>query len=342
MKPFLKRLLQFLLPIFVLFMISFLSYLILDPFKVVKKYDTFYEPDEKTRVGLNKDYVSTMTFIANSANYNYDSFIFGNSRSIFYRVEDWEKHLPNNATCFHFDASGESLWAMNKKFDFLQKKEVPISNALILFDYSTLIQISERDGHLFKISPPLVEEKNWFDFQLTYYKTFLTPKFLFAFLDYKISKKVKPYMKTHKLIGDEPIDYLVRNNEIQLNYIEKLIEENRFYTDERMQVFYQRDSLNEAVSPVAIKELQKEILQNIKEVLHRNRTNYRIIISPLYDQQKLNPEDLNYLQDVFGSENVFDFSGKNKITNDYKNYYENSHYRPHVAKMIMDSIYATK
>lgn len=339
MKLFLKRLVQFFLPILVFFIITFFPYLLWDPFKVVKKYDTFYEPDEKARVGLNKDYVSTMTFISNESRHTYDAFIFGNSRSIFYRAADWKKHLPGEAKCFHFDASGESLWAMNKKFEFLQKEGVTLSHALILFDYATLIQDSEREGHLFKISPPLTEDKNWLDFQLTYFKTFLTPKFLYAFLDYKISNQVKPYMKTEKLLGDEPIDYLLENNEIQFNYFEKLIAENTYYTPERMQVFYERDSENESVSPVSIKESQKELLRNIKEILQQYQTNFKIVISPLYDQQKLHPEDLSYLEHLFGKENVFDFSGKNTITNDYRNYYENSHYRPHIAKMIMDSIY---
>lgn len=62
----------------------------------------------------------------------------------------------------------------------------------------------------------------------------------------------------------------------------------------------------------------------------------------MYDQLKINEEDLEYLKTLFGDVNVFDFSGINKFTNDYKNYYEASHYRPHVTKEIMEKIYYHK
>jgi len=40
-----------------------------------------------------------------------------------------------------------------------------------------------------------------------------------------------------------------------------------------------------------------------------------------------------------GKKNVYDFSGKNKLTTPIGNYYETSHYRPHVANKIMELIY---
>ncbi|KAA6318040.1 hypothetical protein EZS27_031899 [termite gut metagenome] len=45
--------------------------------------------------------------------------------------------------------------------------------------------------------------------------------------------------------------------------------------------------------------------------------------------------DLEYLENVFGEDNVFDFLGINTFTQDYTNYYDDSHYRPHVAREIM-------
>ena len=64
------------------------------------------------------------------------------------------------------------------------------------------------------------------------------------------------------------------------------------------------------------------------------------MISPLYDQVKFNPEDLSVLQEVFGHNQVFDFSGVNEFTTSKYNYYETSHYRPHVANEIMKKVYA--
>jgi hypothetical protein len=81
------------------------------------------------------------------------------------------------------------------------------------------------------------------------------------------------------------------------------------------------------------------MLSNIKRILDANATSYKIVISPLYDQEKLDAADLHILQSIFGRDRITDFSGKNDITSNVRNYYEESHYRIPVAQKIMDSIY---
>ena len=71
-------------------------------------------------------------------------------------------------------------------------------------------------------------------------------------------------------------------------------------------------------------------------------TDYRIVISPLYDQKKIDTTDLQFLRTVFGADKVFDFSGINDMTASIYHYYETSHYLPAIATEIMDSIYAHK
>lgn len=55
--------------------------------------------------------------------------------------------------------------------------------------------------------------------------------------------------------------------------------------------------------------------------------------------QNMNKKDLAELQSIFGIRKVYDFSGINEITNDYRNYYEDSHYIPHVADTYLEIIY---
>jgi len=325
------------LPIIILFIL----YLFLDPFKVIKSYDTFYDSKAKGRVGINKDYVGTITFNNNSKRIAYNSFIFGNSRSIFYQVSDWKKHLPQNAACFHYDASGEALWALNKKIEFLDNKGVNIENVLLILDYVTLIQDKPQSGHLFIISPELVNNSNIFEFHKTFFLAFLSPKFLYAFIDFKISNIVKPYMKKNNLLDDKPQNYDISTNELRLDDFEKLISANKYYTEERLSVFFDRDTV-QRFSPQSITENQMTILTNIQSIFKKHNTKVKIVISPIYDQIKLNDMDLVYLKSLFGTENVFDFSGINKFTMNYKNYYESSHYRPHVTREIMEIIYANK
>ena len=96
MKCFLERIFKFSLIGIFPFILLVIIYIILDPFKVIKSYETFYNRDDIGRVALNKDYVSTATFINNSKSIDYNSYIFGNSRSIFFQIDDWRKYLKPN------------------------------------------------------------------------------------------------------------------------------------------------------------------------------------------------------------------------------------------------------
>lgn len=340
MKSFLVHLLRFSLIGGIPFLfITGTLYLVLDPFKVVQHYDSFIDSGAKGAVTLDKDYVSTQTFINNSPRTAYNSFIFGNSRSIFYEVSDWKKHLPQTANCFHFDASGESLDALTKKVAFIDRKGNDIQHILLVLDYSVLLQDEARTDHIGIIHPALVNHANIFNFHSVFFFAFLNPKFMYAFLDYKISGKVKPYMKNDHLLDDRERTYDASINEMQFDYFEKLIRENKFYTPERLTVFYQRDTTTQHYSAVSINKNQMAMLTSIHDISKKHHTDVKVVISPLYDQVKLNEKDLAYLKNLFGAENVFDFSGINRFTNDYRNYYEDSHYRPHVTRELLNILY---
>jgi len=47
-----------------------------------------------------------------------------------------------------------------------------------------------------------------------------------------------------------------------------------------------------------------------------------------------------YIFKILGSHSVFDFSSNNKITSDYPNYYERSHYKSTIGKQILEIIYS--
>jgi hypothetical protein len=334
MKKFIVAILLFFIPVFILMLI----YIAIDPFKVIRRYDTFYDPKARGWVGLDKDYISTTTFDNNYQREKYNSFIFGNSCSFFYQISDWKKHLDEKSYCYHFNATGESLYALQKKIQYIDKKNIKIKNALVVLDYSTLIRDKPRTGHIYIISPHLENNKNFICFHFTFLLAFLSPKFLYAYIDFKFSGKVKPYMKEGHLIDDRPFAYDNIKNEMQFVSFEELISKGKFYTEERKKLFFQRDSI-QTFSPVAIAGEQKKILQNIFKTFYKHNTNYKIIISPGYNQIKLNSHDLDFLIHLFGRKNVFNFSGINKITSDYNNYYEIMHYRPTVSREIMKVIY---
>ena len=89
-----------------------------------------------------------------------------------------------------------------------------------------------------------------------------------------------------------------------------------------------------------IKDKTIEYLREMAGIFKHNNTNYKLVISPLYNTPKFNNTDFETLVRIFGSENVFDFSGENSITSNYRNYYERSHYRPEVGRQILEIIYS--
>lgn len=315
-------------------------YVCLDPFKVVKTYDAYYDENAKGWVELNKDYVSTMTYRQQVDKEHYNAFIFGNSRSIYYRVDAWRRHLGPQASCYHFDASGESLWAMEKKLAYIDQHGGALSDVLLVLDAAILEQVTPKTGHLFMISPALVNHRNVVDFHTTAFLTFIRPSFMYAYLDFKRSGCVKPYMKKHYLLDDRPFTYDVRSNELRYDYFEQQIAANTYYTPERMAAFYDRSARKITMAEPCIHDVQKRLLSKMNARFKKHGTCVNLIISPLYDQIPFNRTDLDYLKALFGEANVFDFSGVNRYTADYTNYYEASHYRPHVAKALMDSVYA--
>lgn len=339
MKQFIKRLLTFSIFLIIPFLALGVLYIKLDPFKVIKSYDSFYDANKNGWVALNKDFVSTTTFIKNSKHINYNSFIFGNSRSVFYQIDDWKKYLEPGSVCFHFDAALESLWALDKKIEFIDEYGFNLYNVLIILDHSIIAQDRPRSGHIFITSPQLVNNSNLLEFHKTFYFAFLSPKFFYAYMDFRQSGKFKPYMKKNGLLNDIPQSYDIKTNEIRFDYFEKMIEEDKYYTPEILSRFYDRDTLSQKYSLQNISNEQMKLFQNIKSILEKHNSKVKVIISPLYDQLKLHEQDLIYLKSVFGAENVFDFSGINEYTNNFKNYYGKSHYRPHIARELLEIVY---
>ena len=311
-------------PILILLVLYFVN----DPFKVIYSYASYFPKDGASNPGLNKDFMSTQAWLDNYSKYQYDSYVFGSSRSMNYRVADWQKHI-NSTACFHFDAYAESLYGIERKFQFLDDHGAPIKYALIIFDRSVCRYTQNREG-FFNRKHPALSGQNKFSFQLECLKGFFRPKFLNHYLYCLAFRKPIYRTETH---------YEVASNEVIFQKYEDLITSNpdAFYLP-RKKIFRKRDTV-QYYSKQAILARQRILFYNIKRIVAKNKTNLRIVISPLYSQKKLDSTDVQFLDSLFGKENVWDFSGINEFTKDVHHYYETSHYRPTLAARLMDSIY---
>jgi len=108
----------------------------------------------------------------------------------------------------------------------------------------------------------------------------------------------------------------------------------------RAGVLFERSSFNQP--PREKKQIsvnEENILLKIQELFRKYNTNYYIVITPLYNQRQFDYADMQILRTIFGN-NIYDFSGVNKITNNEYNYLDGMHFRPCVSKQMIDSVLA--
>lgn len=331
MKRFIRYCVLLSIPLIV--MVPF--YIMEDPYKVIWHYDNYYPSDNV--IELNRGYVSIMHYINHHKELGYDSFIFGNSRSIAFHEKEWKKYIPKSNRCYHFDVSGGSIRELYGEINYINKNGI-LRNALLVFDVG-MLGTTENRGILYSMPPILKNGKDLISFHNEYFWSFYKFGFFLAYIDYKTHKDFKPYMIDYFIDPSWKRGYDSINNELNWDKHEASISEGTYYSTERIKRF-ENAQFPGKVSDCVLNDERKELLREIKNIFYKQNTDYRIIISPIYDQIKINPEDLLFLYDVFGQENVFDFSGISKWSLDYQNYYETSHYRSCVANEILKIVYA--
>jgi hypothetical protein len=334
MKKFLKRIFIFILPLVLFFLIIVGTFYFLDPFKILKHYDEF----KNSIVAYNEDYVATERYLEKKTHYN--SFVFGSSRAgCGFMSESWEKYLQKTDSAYSFAASNESIFGIVGKVRLIDKENERLDNALVILDTDeTFKRFTNSSGHLF-IKHPLISNDSRHNFISEYLKDYIFKGFFVPYLDYKLFRSKRGYMHGFLTLD---VDTSERYIAFNVKHKESLIEANsKLYYDERKNVFYKRN-LNESVLGRQILSQGIEDLKDIKRIFDKHHSKYKIVISPLYDQEKLNPKDMDILIQIFGVGNVYDFSGKNFITKDETNYYETSHYRREVGNKILSMIYPAK
>lgn len=331
MKKLLTKQFIFFLPIVLILIVVFF----LDPFRVFFYYEDFYTDN---MIGVNREMVCLKLFDRNNEEYKYDSFIFGSSRSRAFKIENWIDYLPKDSEGFHFDAAGDGIYGIYNKLRYIDEVGNNINNALIIIDDATLSGLKNREGHLY-ISPPELSKLDSFPYYSSFIKASLNPKFLIGYCDYKIFETHRPYMGSSI---NKP-KYNHRSNNISGDFYysyDKMIEEDEegYYKNlQEKGVFYDRSELS--FDSIKIDDEESKILIKIQEILEKHNTDYYIIVSPLYDQRPFNYERMNKLKEIFNEDRIYDFSGENEFTASVYNYYEDSHYRTHIANEIIDIIY---
>ena len=334
LKLFAGKLFLFTLPVLLLLIMS----VALDPFRIYREYDDY---DQDNFIPLNREFVCLKLYQRNSKSISYNSFIFGNSRSQAFKVRDWQPLLPANSKAFHFDGAGGGIYGVYNRIRYIDETGGKLENVLVLVDQYSLTSTRNPKGHLF-ISPPQLSKESPLAFYSEFTKPLLNLKCVTAFLDYSINRTHRNY--TSKFIPKTKYanasDDL--SGDVYYGYDRMIWEDEEGYYQALMDkgVFYDR-SRRAGMNRPATRE-EAELLAKIRKVFDRHGTDYRIVVSPLYEQVPLGKDHLRLLHATFDAVKVYDYSGVNRFTRSIHNYYEESHFRPGVASQIMKEIYSQR
>lgn len=310
-----------------------LGYWYWDPFKVVKSYNN-YSYSSLPCTEPNRDYMSTQKFFDNYKQYKYNSFVFGSSRTLAFKPLVWKKYLSKDANPYMFDASCETLWGIYKKLVLLDKLNVKVDNAIIILCRDVNYTSNVNSNVAIFRKHPAVSNESFLAFHFQCINTYLKPKFLFRFLISKFTNRYYDFMSGY--IDNRRRDYDPITNGMSFSDLEHEISSNpdSYYKKHPFKQIVKEDTCRYD----QINNDHKFMFKEIKRILLKHQTNYKIVLSPLYDQMKMSSNDMANLKLLFGH-NLYDYSGKNTYTSDFHHYYEESHFRPMVGDSILLNIY---
>lgn len=306
-------------------------YFVLDPFRVLYHYNDF----SGTLISIpNRDYVSTQMYLNTYRQRRYSSFILGNSRTLAFRVRDWSRHTGDTAA-FHFDASSESLYGVWKKLEFLDAHGARLRHVLLVADPSLLAQTENVNTHLARKDPRLTGE--WpLGFQWAFLRAYFSNHFYVKYLKRRLTGKYTPDMAG--LLEGRRVVYDPRTNDLSLPELEQRIRADSLGYYDSIPSLGPRPA-RPAVASAVIGPAQLQQLEAVGRILRRHQTRFHLVLSPVYQQEAVNPADVAALQRIFGPASVHDFSGKNRFTQERGNYYEQYHYRPALGRQLLELIY---
>lgn len=317
MKSFIVKLLFFLgIPLLLLVGI----YIISDPFKTIKEFNLteFFT--------VNRDYLSTELYLKNEQNQKYNSFIFGSSRGCGINTYTWKSYLPKGSNQFLFQAWGETITGLYQKISYLENKKVSIKNAIILLDIPSSFSENQDPKTALGLKHYKLSGKSKLYFQSILFYSFLKPSEI-----YKSTKEI--FIKPNYTIDFDTIsnDWNISN---KVNWKYKPKQDSNL----NKKKFGKRPDV-EVMSQKLISTEFESLLKKIEFILNKHESNYKIIITPAYDQLRINKQDLYILQKIFSKQNVYDYSGKNNLTEDKFNFMDINHFDANVGWEILEDIY---
>jgi len=304
------------------FLLLLVIYIMADPFKT---NNAFHLSEVNT---INREYLSTELYLKNEKKLKYDSFIFGSSKACGINTYKWKSYLPAGSSQFLFQAWAETITGIYQKLAFLDKRNVAINNVVILLDIPASFGEIQEPTTALAIKHPSLSGKSKLYFHGVLFYRFLKPSEVYKSIQ-SIFDKPK-----NKVDFDTISNDWNRLNKLKLERMPKqdsTLSKSKFGVRPEQLI-----RTKQLIEPELV-----VLLENIKSILKKNQSNYKIVIVPSYNQLGINVQDLAILVKIFSKENIFDYSGNHLFSKDKFNFSDINHFDMIIGWKILEDIYET-
>lgn len=293
--------------------------LLLDPFGVFKSsvFPQSFQLNERFR---------KVDFLMSNAT-PFDTYLFGSSRIGVVDPCVYEKLLPG-ASVYNFSVSSASVADIRNQLVFLSQQPWPLRLVVVQIDLENMmVSKNEESDYLRKAHPLLRHESPW-----KYY------------LEYALIQPTENWQgkweNNYKPLEKRKYDWVYdveRSGRTWPNGKQQRIEEegDRYWeTEPTLQK-------NVRVRAIRIRERQwqenLQALQEIRELCTAKGIRLLVAVTPQSPQLTnlvVTEDYMRFLEDLTKITSYWNFSGYNSVTLERRNYYEFSHYRPHVGEWM--------
>ena len=269
------------------------------------------------------------------SNKKYNSFIFGSSRTIGVYACYLQTKIPNSIF-FHYGNFQESIGGIYEKLKLIDSLGYSIDNAIIYFDTDFTFL---KDGNCRPSDHYLLNHQSKMHYRIGHIETFFSVidlNKLKILVGQKPDEDIFPNWHSDLYTNDcnhQCSDSIIKSYSNVLNSKEFI----RKMDSLKLIGFLHKRPDKQTFSDDQISIAELQYLIGIKKIFEKHSTNFKIIITPLYNQIKFSSNDMKILTQNFNG-HLYDFSGINAITENIYNYPDRSHFQPYISKNILDSV----
>ena len=331
MNTLVKRFLIFVSPFAIIATLFLFLYVKADPYRDFGPYPNYSWNYNFQILGD----LSTKKLLYSKRNYN--SFVFGSSRSLSAHACYLNARLPKSKF-FHYASWNETIGGIENRLKLLDSLGMPLKNVFIFLDPDCIFL---DQGRINSMDHWLLTGESKMDYLIKHLKVFadnMDQRKLDILINGVLNKKIQ------SLYESDPI-----NNDASHVCTKKVFSEygNRKSEEQPISSY---DPLNPSVkhnilSRCKVNQISPEEEKSIKTIvgiLKKHKSRAWFLISPLFDQMKFSKTDSLILRKHIGRR-LYDFSGVNRFTRSSQNYHSDAkrHYLPHVGKEMLDEVLAS-